>query len=151
MATRKHVHEEVFPLSPERLFALLHTPSAIRNWWGAARAIVMAEQGGIWTAAWGTDEDSPDYITSATIQVFDPPKRLVFGNYRYHAKSGPLPFRADFVTEFTVRPHPEGAVLRVLQDGFPADRSADEFYAGCEKGWRDTFAGIRRFLERSKT
>ena len=42
--------------------------------------------------------------------------------------------------------HAEGAVLRVSHDGFPAGRGADEFYAGCEKGWRDTFAGIRRYL-----
>jgi hypothetical protein len=27
------------------------------------------------------------------------------------------------------------------------DSAADEFYAGCERGWRDTFAGIRRYLE----
>jgi uncharacterized protein YndB with AHSA1/START domain len=32
MTTRKHIHEEVFDVDPETLFALLHTPSAIRQW-----------------------------------------------------------------------------------------------------------------------
>jgi uncharacterized protein YndB with AHSA1/START domain len=146
MRTRKHVHEEVFAASAERLFALLHTPSAIRGWWGCTRAIVLAEPGGIWTATWGDSEDDPDYITAATIRDFDPPRRLVLSDYRYRAKSGPLPFAADFVTEFLVLPQEDGAALHVTQDGFPAGCEADAFYAACARGWRDTFAGIRKFL-----
>ena len=74
MRTRKHVHEEVFPASPERLFALLHTPSAIRHWWNVAHAVVLPERGGFWAAAWGEAEDEPDYITVATIRDFEPPR-----------------------------------------------------------------------------
>ena len=95
------------------------------------------------------DEDQPDYITVATVRDFEPPRRMVPADYRYRARSGPLPFDADFVTEFEVEPHPQGAVLRVSQRGFPAGHEADEFFAGCEKGWRDTFAGIRAHLANS--
>jgi uncharacterized protein YndB with AHSA1/START domain len=35
------------PLGAERTFALLHTPTAIRGWWSAARAIVAARPGGL--------------------------------------------------------------------------------------------------------
>jgi uncharacterized protein YndB with AHSA1/START domain len=150
MQTRKHIHEEVFAVSPVRLFALLYTPSAIRGWWGVARAVVLAETGGIWAATWGESEDDPDYITVATIREFEPPHRLVLSDYRYRAKSGPLPFKADFVTEFAVLPHPTGAVLRVTQDGFPVCSEAEDFYQGCVRGWRDTFAGIRRYLSENK-
>jgi len=143
------VHEEFFSANPERLFALLHTPSAIRRWWGAARAIVAPEPGGIWAAAWGEKEDDPDYLTVATLGAFDPPRRIVFTNYQYRAREARLPFVADFVTEFAVAPHPDGSILRVTQDGFPAAPEADEFYDACQKGWRDTFAGIRRYLAES--
>lgn len=149
MKTRKHVHEEVFPASQRRLFALLHTPSSIRQWWGCARAIVLPEPGGLWAATWGASEDEPEYITAATLQVFNPPHRMVLSDYRYHSKDGPLPFQADFVTEFLVSPQDGGASLRVTQDGFPATSEADEFYEACQKGWRDTFAGIRQFLSDS--
>jgi uncharacterized protein YndB with AHSA1/START domain len=144
--TRKHVHEELLPADASRVFALLHTPSAIRAWWGAARAVVLARKGGVWAAVWGEKEDDPEYITAARIKVFDPPRRFVLADFKYYAKSGPLPFRADITTEFTIDPRPNGALLRVNQDGFPADRIADDFYAGCEVGWKNTFAGIRRFL-----
>ena len=146
MNTRKHVHEEVFSVPPEQLFALLHTPGAIRRWWSAARAIVMPEPGGLWCAAWGESEDDPDYITAATLEVFDPPHRMVMTEQRYFAKTGPLPFEADFTTEYLVTPHPEGAALRVTQEGFPAGSEGDEFLLACEKGWTDTFAGIRNYL-----
>jgi uncharacterized protein YndB with AHSA1/START domain len=146
MATRSHVREETFAVSPEELFALLHTPSAIRGWWGAARAIVGAEEGGTWSATWGEDEDAPDYVTFATISTFDPPRRMVLCDYRYTSKTGPLPFKAEFVTEFSVSADGSGAQLKVEQSGFPAGPEADEFYAGCEVGWKITFDGIRSFL-----
>lgn len=148
-ARRAHVHAESFPAAPERLFDLLVTPSAIRAWWSARSAIVVPESGGMWAATWGGSEDDPDYATSATIAAFDRPRRLVFTDYRYRAKSGPLPFRGDFTTSFEVLPDPErqgASILRVTQDGFPAGAEADAFLASCEDGWRATFAGIRAFL-----
>jgi uncharacterized protein YndB with AHSA1/START domain len=147
MKTRQHVHEESFPVTAEELFSALQTPAAIREWWGAARAIVIPEEGGAWVAAWGADENSPDYVTAATMKVFDPPRRIVFGDYKYYAKAGVLPFQAEFTTEFVVEENPNGATLRVTQDGFPLGSEADEFYIACEQGWRNTFAGIRRFFE----
>ncbi|HUF07969.1 MAG TPA: SRPBCC domain-containing protein [Rhodothermales bacterium] len=146
MSTRKHVHQESFPVDPERLFELLHTPSHIRHWWRAAHAIVLPEAGGFWVATWGDSEDDPDYVTAATIREFDPPGRMVLTDYRYRAKAGPLPFEADFVVEFVVTPHPDGASLKVTQDGFPASKEGDAFLSGCETGWRDTFGGIRAYL-----
>jgi uncharacterized protein YndB with AHSA1/START domain len=146
METRTHVHEEAFDSSVDRVFALLHTPSAIRQWWGADRAIVMPESGGFWAAAWGTDEDAPEYVTAATMAVFEPPRRIVLSEYRYLARSGPLPFVADFVTEFVVEPHADGVLLRVSQAGFPCTPEGERFYSACDQGWRDTFAGIRRFI-----
>ena len=147
MEKRKHIHVEEFEVSPERLFHVLYTPSAIRSWWGAARAIVMPEEGGLWSAAWGDDEDDPDYVTSARIATFDPPFRLVLDDYHYYTNTGPLPFEAWFETEFLVTPIGSASLLRVTQDGFPEGPEADDFLAACEAGWRDTFAGIRRFVE----
>lgn len=144
--TRKHTHSEVFPISPERLFRMLHTPSAIRGWWGAARVIVEPAVDGLWVAAWGDDEDDPDYVTIARMSVFDPPHRITFTDYRYLARTGGLPFEAEFTTEFRVTPHEDGSTLRVVQDGFPLASEADDFYAACEAGWRNTFAGIRAFI-----
>jgi uncharacterized protein YndB with AHSA1/START domain len=147
MKTRTHVHEEAFPVAPEGMFALLHTPSAVRAWWGAARLVVLPEPGGFWGAAWGDDEDDPDYVTVATIRDFDPPRRMLLTDYRYRTKSGGLPFEADFQTEFLVTPTGQGSVLRVSQAGFPQGPQADAFYTACETGWRNTFAGIRRHLD----
>ena len=147
MTTRAHIHEESFPASPEQLFTILHTPSAIRGWWNATRAIVIPELGGTWAAAWGDDEDNPDYITTATIDAFDPPRILSLTNFQYRSKDGDLPFHAEFTTTFDITPTKEGATLRVTQDGFPSDPEADEFYASCDTGWRETFKNIRAYLQ----
>ena len=149
MKTRLHVHEEPFGVPPERMFDMLVTPSAIRGWWGASHVIVIPKIGGVWTAAWG-DEDDPDYISSATLVEYDPPSRLVMKYGEYYAKSGALPFKFsdDALTSFTISPDAEGCRLRVEQTGFPCDAVADGFYAACETGWKNTFAGMREFLNK---
>jgi uncharacterized protein YndB with AHSA1/START domain len=147
MATRSHTHEIRLLEPPEAVFAILHTPSAIRGWWSASRAIVLPQTDGFWAATWGADEDKPDYVGSYRIAVFDPPRRLVLTDAKYYSKDGRLPFEAMFVVEFTVEPRPEGgSLLRVVQDGFPTDTAADTFFAACKTGWRNTFAGIEAHL-----
>lgn len=103
METRKQVHEETFAADPETVFYLLVTPSAIRQWWGASHAIVDKKEGGIWVAVWG-DEDAPDFITFNRMRVYDPPKRVMFADFEYYARSGGLPFAHELTAEFTVIP-----------------------------------------------
>ncbi len=149
MDFRSHIHKELLQATADQVFGLLITPSAIRQWWGASRAIVDAREGGVWTAAWG-DEDDPDYISTATLNEFDPPQRLAMKYGKYYAKSGPLPFEFadDAVTIFTIEPNDNVCVLRVEQTGFPCEAVADDFYVACETGWKNTFAGIREYLKR---
>ncbi len=151
METRSHIHEEAFDISPEAMFELLITPSSIRGWWGASRVIVLPEKNGIWAATWG-DEDDPDYVSTATLVEFDPPRKLAMKYGKYHTKTCPLPFEfaEDALTTFTIEPNGGGCKLRVVQTGFPCDTIADEFYAACETGWKNTFKGIREFLKSPK-
>ena len=146
MDTRKHIHEETFAADAETVFNLLVTPSAIRQWWGATHAIVNRKPNGIWVGVWG-DEDAPDFITFNRMQVYDPPRRVMFADFEYYSRTGSLPFANQLTADFTVIPASENhTTLRVVQDGFPCSKDADEFYAACEVGWKDTFAGIRKYL-----
>ena len=147
MTKRMHVHEEEFLVSPDTMFAILHTPSAICRWWGASRAIVLPEANGIWTAAWGDNVDEPDYVSAFVIRDFEPPTRMFLGEAKYFAREGKPPFETTMTTEFMVESTAAGCILRVVQDGFPCDAIADDFYAACITGWRNTFAGIRNFVE----
>jgi uncharacterized protein YndB with AHSA1/START domain len=144
--TRSHQREVVLPIAPERAFKLLITPSDIRGWWGVNRAIVQPEQGGIWAATWGENEDDPDFITIATMRVFDPPRRILLNDYKYTAKTGPLPFKADLSLEFTVQAHADGTLLKVNNAGFPCDPVADGFFHGCDVGWTNTFDAMQRYV-----
>ena len=147
MQTRSHTHEIELPIHPNLTFSLLLIPSAICHWWSADRAIIIPKKDGTWAAAWGEDVDEPDYVTSARIDVYEPPHRLVLTDYQYHAKTGEMPFEADFRVEFTVREVEGGSVLRVEQHGFPGEPEADDYYAACQQGWHDTFEGVRRYVE----
>ena len=91
METRKHLHEEDFPVSQSEMFEILIKPSAICKWWGASRAIVLPEENGVWAGVWGEDGDDPDYISAFTIAEYDPPNRILFTDAKYFSKDGGLP------------------------------------------------------------
>lgn len=145
MNTRSQTATIDLPLSVKSIFPMLLRPSAIRGWWQADRAVVVPEAGGIWVAAWGPEEDAPEYVTSARIIEYEPPYRMVLGEYAYFAKSGPLPFEADFTTAFELQTCSPGCRLTVTQDGFPTDPAADEFYRACEIGWHNTLQALKSF------
>jgi uncharacterized protein YndB with AHSA1/START domain len=141
------VHEEVLPAPPAEVFPLLHTPSAIRLWWGASRAVVLPREGGAWAASWGRSEDRPDYQSTGMIAAFEPPNLLRLKPWRTHGAFGGAPFDDPMALEFTLEEHPRGTLLRVLQEGIPDDRRADDFHAACLAGWAETLAGLRSHLE----
>lgn len=148
METRRHIIlEEPFAVSPERMFETLITPSAIRGWWGASKAIVVPEEGGVWIAAWGEDENDSDYISSFKILEFEPPNRMLLGDGKYFSKDGTPPFEMKMTTEFVVEPNVGGGcALRIIQDGFPTDPVADEFFDASIVGWKNTFEGMRKYF-----
>lgn len=144
---RQITRELELPIAPGAIFGLLVRPSAVRAWWSASRVIVVPKPGGLWAAAWGEDEDSPDFVTAARLAVYDPPRRLALADFTYVSKgSEPLPFASELVTEFEVRPTKNGGVLKVTQRGFPDPPVGDDYFAGCEEGWTATLDGIQRFV-----
>ena len=132
-------------VTPDVLFQTLVTPTEIMSWWQARTAIVLARENGIWAATWGENIDQPDYVVAARILSFDPPSRMLLGDFQYVSKDGPLPFEANIQTEYVVESTVTGARLVVNQSGFPDTGEADEYYLGCVAGWRTTLEAIQSF------
>ena len=107
---------------------------------------MLAEPQGFWSAAWGEDEDDPDYICGYTIGEFRANELMVLEDAKYFSRHGKLPFEAEITTRFTVVSHGQGSRVTVTQDGFPADAVADEFFMGCQVGWRETLSRLQAFL-----
>lgn len=135
----------------QEVFDALITPSLIKKWWSASSVIILPQKGGTYAVAWGDDEDAPDYISVATIKEINPPHSMQLANYKYASKEGSLPFEADMPVAFSLKQVTGGTKLIVRQTGFPKDSAADDFYAGCQKGWADTLAAFREVVEKSQT
>lgn len=145
MSTRSQWHEIDLPAKPEAVFNLLLTPKAIRGRWDSVGAIIT-ELEGLWVIAWGERESDPDYVTGARIKSFTAPQRVLLAFEYCRARKGMLPYAATMSVEFTIQKIPAGALLRVTQSGFPADKEADAYYDSCAKGWRAALQGIGAIL-----
>jgi len=104
--------------------------------------------GGVWVGLWG-EEDAPDFITAGRHERFRPAEaNRVFPTSNILPVAEPLPFAANLTSEFTV--NPIGAEEDVSDEWSRTDFQRIPLLmssiAGCEIGWRDTFAGIRGYL-----
>jgi len=143
--TRRQILEEPFGVTPERMFEVLTTPSAIRDWWDATSVIINPEKGGSFVVATGDGESASEFINSFEIREFDPPSRILLGGGKYYAGAN-WPIRTDMTTEFLIEPHPSGCNLQIVVELAPADPLLDDFFDACVAGWQNSFEGIRNYI-----
>jgi uncharacterized protein YndB with AHSA1/START domain len=142
---RREELQEPFGISPERMFEVLTTPSAIRDWWGASTVVIDPRKGGSWVTAWGDGETDSEYVNSFEILEFDPPKRMLLGRGKYISGAN-WPIVTNMTTELVVERQPAGCSLRIVQELSPAEPLLDDFFDACVAGWQNSFEGIRNYL-----
>jgi uncharacterized protein YndB with AHSA1/START domain len=142
---RRHIMAEPFGVSPERMFEVLTTPAAIRNWWGATSVVIDAREGGSWVTSSGEGQSDADYINSFEIMEYDPPRRMLLGSGKYYTGNN-WPIKTNITTELIVEPQPEGCILKIIQELDPPDPLLDDYFDACVAGWQNSFEGIRGYL-----
>ena len=143
--TRRQIIEEPFGITPERMFKVLTTPSAIRSWWGASTVVIDPRKGGSWVTGVGDGNVNAEFVNSFEILEFDPPHRMLLGAGKYFAGNN-WPIVTNMTTEFVVEPVPAGCILRIVQELSPADPLLEDFFDACVMGWQNSFEGIRNYL-----
>lgn len=146
METVRNEFEEPFNVSAERMFEALITPKAIREWWGANRAVVDAEKGGSWVATYGEDDGESVFVNSFKLIEFDPPRKIVLGDGTLIANDKEFPLLMNTTTEFLIVPTPQGCSLTIVHIGMPTDPESEDFYESSLLGWHNTFEGLRRYF-----
>jgi len=145
MEIRRQELEEPFGITPERMYEVLTTPSAIRSWWGVSKAVVDLREGGTWVTAWGEGEEDADHVVAFKILELDPPKRFVLGASKYIVSSQ-HPLESDMTTEFNIDAHPSGCNLRIVQELNPYEPWLEDYFDAFVAGWENCFEGIRKYL-----
>ncbi len=148
MDKRSQELEEPFGVSPERMFDILTTPSAIRSWWGATSVVIDARKGGSWVTASGEGEKDADYINSFAILEFDPPSRMLLGSGKFFTGNN-WPIQTNITTELIIEPQPGGCILRIVQELSPNDALLEDFFDACVTGWQNSFEGIRNYIHKN--
>jgi len=148
--TRRQVLEEPFGVTPERMFEVLTSPTAIRSWWGATSVVIDPRKGGSWVTATGDEHKKAEWVNSFSIKEYDPPNRMLLGAGKYFAGNN-WPIETNMTTEFLVQPQPTGCILTIIQELSPADPLLDDFFEACVAGWQNSFEGIRNYLHNNPT
>ena len=151
METRREEFEEPFYVSSERMFAVLTTPKAIREWWGASRALVDPERGGSWVTTFGEDESGSEYVNSFKLLEYEPNSKIVLGDGVLLTTNEEFPYKMGTRIEFEIVDIPEGCILRMVHSGSPDDEESTDFYESSLLGWKNTFDGLRSYFHTNQT
>ena len=144
--TRRHVLEESFGVTPERMFEILTTPKAIRSLVGSdVGGNRCTRKGGSLGHGGRRRRSDTEFINSFEILEFDPPKRMLLGSGKYFAGTN-WPIRTNMTTEMLIEPQPTGCILMIIQELSPADPLLDDFFDACVAGWQNSFEGMRNYL-----
>lgn len=138
---------ENFACTPQELFDALHTPSALRSWWNADRVIIIPRKNGMYAAAWGEDEDDPEYVSSGIYGVYDPPYKSIIVDFRYYAKSDPADFEDLMSVTYEITSRDSEAHLQLTHAGFPEGAEADAYFEACTQGWVTSLKSLKTYVE----
>lgn len=138
---------ENFACTPQELFDALHTPSALRSWWNADRVIIIPRKNGMYAAAWGEDEDDPEYVSSGIYGVYDPPYKSILVDFRYYAKSDPADFEDLMSVTYEITSRDSEAHLQLTHAGFPEGAEADAYFEACTQGWVTSLKSLKTYVE----
>jgi len=141
---------EPFGVSPERMFKILITPTAVRGWFGASTAIIDPREGGSWVAAFGAGARDTEFVSSFAILKFDPPKRMLLGSGKLFTENK-WPIVTNMTTDLIIEPHASGCTFRIIQELDPYDELLDDYFDACVAGWQNSFEGIRNYLHHTAT
>ena len=150
METRRELLEEPFAVTPERMFEILTTPSAIRAWWGATSVVIDAKQGGSWVTSSGENDKDAEFVNSFEILQFDRPNRMLLGRGKFFTGNN-WPIQTNMTTELIVDRQPAGCILRIVQELSPAEPLLDDYFDACLAGWQNSFEGIRNYIHNNPT
>ncbi len=137
--TRGYAHRIDVKRPVSAVWAALTTPAALREWWSPG-AEIDARPGGSVRA-------SVDRVTQfvAHIDVCLPERRLRL----IHLPSQELPSQdCTLVDDIVLEAGAQAAIVRLLGSGVPGARGWDMLYLRMRRGWEQTLARLKVYVER---
>lgn len=118
---------------------------AMRRWWSVDRGLVEPRAGGLWALAWEVSPQGFRYVTTGTIDVYEPGRRLEIVDLVYfNPKRSVLGPMQLFVM---VQPSEEGTRITVRQDGYQYGEDWDWYHEAATEAWLATLELLKQYLE----
>jgi len=119
----------------------------LRDWWAVERSLIEKRTGGLYTLAWGITEKGFGYVSTGSVQEYDPAGLLVIGNFTYlnPEKSilGPMTLRVN-ATPTTANT----SSLYLCQDGYQIGGDWDWYYKVVTDAWPTVAVTLKNYLEK---
>ena len=134
--------------APERGLDAFMEFDHLKEWWGVERALIEKRDGGAYTLAWGISDAGLKYISSGTIQSYEPGHHLEIVNLVYlNSEKPPL---GPMSLSVRVKPSANGTHLELTQNGYQSGEVWDWYYEAVRKAWPAVLAELKKYLEKKE-
>lgn len=133
--------------TPEQALRAFLDVEQMKQWWGVAKGLVEERKGGVYSLAWGEPGQGYKYVVAGVVKSYQPGKwlrlePLVYFNHE-RPVLGPMRLR------ISVREKDGRTRVSVRQEGYGEGPDWDWYYEAVIRGWKDTLANLKAFLEGS--
>ncbi|MBI3112412.1 MAG: SRPBCC domain-containing protein [Ignavibacteriales bacterium] len=145
----RSVHSTIeINISPNKVLDAFTEFDLLKDWWGVERALIEKQNGGVYTLAWGITDAGFKYISSGTIDSYQPGNHLEIVNLVYlNAEKPPL---GPMSLLIRVKPHNHGTLLDLTQDGYQSGETWDWYYEAVRKAWPAVLLELKKYLEKKE-
>ena len=129
----------------DKVWSALVDVEQVRQWWGASEGVIEPRKGGAWALAWSGEGRGLHHVASGVIRSLVPGKRLRIEPLVYFNAEHPAPE----LMRMSVSLKEQGGSTRVIVRQEPLGNVPDweQYSELAVKGWRETLANLKRFLE----
>ncbi len=130
--------------TPARVWAALLQPEQIKQWWGPSEALIEPRKRGVWALAWSGGQGYR-YVVCGVIRSIAPEKRLRIEPLVCFSTDSQL--RGPLRMSISIAEKAGLTRVIVRQESLGEAPGWERYCEEAAKGWKDTLANLKRFLE----
>ncbi|MEM8510209.1 MAG: SRPBCC family protein [Bacteroidota bacterium] len=145
MLKRKVEASIVIACEAEKIIAAFTAFEMLKDWWSVERSFVEKSRGGTYMLLWGITAKGIAYISSGTIEEYDPNTILKVRNFAYVCPDRPV--LGNMTLTIRIEKHDGKSKVHLCQSGYQNGTHWDWYYNVVSKVWPEMLTVLKQYLE----
>lgn len=117
----------------------------LKEWWNVERCLIDKNVGGIYTLIWGITASGFKYVSTGTINKYNPENKLIIDNFIYLSTEKPI--LGPMSLSIRVEEINNISNVYLCQNGYQRGKDWDWYYDAVKEAWPQMLLELKKYLE----